>query len=138
MEPLPELSQLMDLPAVLAEVEADALPGEVPDSGPFPDLGLMDEVEDAPEVIHSPDRAANPQGEYFLVYNYTSPFSTGIFSWLFFSYLGFAFCDNDFLSIFFHLFIFLFQRRRTLGLRRPAKRAPSPGAPMLRWQGSSR
>ena len=73
MEPLPELSQLMDLPAVLAEVDADALPGEVPDSGPFSDSGLMEGVEDAPEAIQSSDRAANPQGEYFFAYNYTSP-----------------------------------------------------------------
>ena len=64
MEPLPELSQLMDLPAVLAEVEADALPSEVPGSGPFPDLGLMAEVADAPEASDSPNRTDNPQGEY--------------------------------------------------------------------------
>ena len=74
MEPLPELSQLMDLPAVLAEVDADALPGEVPDSGPFPVVGLLAEVADAQEARDSSDRTANAQGEYFFVYNFTSPF----------------------------------------------------------------
>ena len=54
------------------------------------------------------------------------------------SYPGFAFCDNDYFSIFFHLFIFLFQRRRTLSSCRPAESAPRPGAPTHRWQGSFR
>ena len=82
MEPLPELSLLMDLPAVLAEVDADALPGEVPDSGPSSDSGRMEGVEDVPEAILFPHRDAYPQGEYSFVYNFTSPCSTGILSWL--------------------------------------------------------
>ena len=71
----------MDLPAVLAEVEAGTLPKEALDSGPFPDLGLMAEVADSPEARDASSRTDNPQGEYFFVYNFTSPFS-GIFSWL--------------------------------------------------------
>ena len=70
MEPLPELSQLMDLPAVLAEVEAGTLPKEALDSGPFPDLGLMAEVADSPEARDASSRTDNPQGEYFFVYNF--------------------------------------------------------------------
>ena len=71
MEPLPELSQLMDLPAVLAEVEAGALPKEALGPGPYPDVGLVAEVADAPEAGDSSSGTDKPQGEYFFEYNFT-------------------------------------------------------------------
>ena len=61
----------MDLPAVLAEVEAGAQHKEALDSGPFPDVGLVAEVADAPEAGESSSCTDKPQGEYLFVYNFT-------------------------------------------------------------------
>ena len=82
MEPLPELSQLMDLPAVLAEVEAGALHKEAHGPGPYSETGLVVEVADTTEAGGSSSVTDKPQGEYFFEYNFLSPCSTGIFSWL--------------------------------------------------------
>ena len=80
MEPLPELSQRMDLPAVLAEVEAGALCKEAHGPGPYSEMGLDVGASDTTEAGGSSSGADKPQGEYFFEYNFTSPCLTGNFS----------------------------------------------------------
>ena len=61
----------MDLPAVLAEVEAGALPKEAHGPGPYPEKGLVAEVADATETGGSSSGTDRPQGEYLFEYNFT-------------------------------------------------------------------
>ena len=83
MEPLPELTQRMDLPAVLAEVEAGALRKEAHGPGPYSELGLDVGASDTTEAGGSSSGSTDkPQGEYLFECNITSPCATGNFPWL--------------------------------------------------------
>ena len=80
MEPLPELSQHMDLPAVLAEVEAGAPSREAHGPGPYSEMGLDVGTSDTTEAGGSSSGTDKSQGEYFFDYSFTSPCSSGNYS----------------------------------------------------------